>query len=113
MTVTYYNYRYWGISSVAAIDTDAEIDTFAAAQNAEISSSRVKTFTVTAGAGEYIYYIIRAALGTPTFTVGGFEGGFTLVGNDVVHTNSRSFSETYDVWRSDLANLGATTVVVT
>ena len=113
VTVTYYNLRLWGISTEADIDTDAEIDTFYAAQSSEISSSRVKTFTVTAGAGEYIYYMIRSALGTPTFTVGGFEGGFQLVGDDVSFSNTRSFTENYDVWRSDLANLGSTTVVVT
>lgn len=112
VTLRYYNERMWGVSSEAAIDTQAEIDTFRTAQNKELSNSRVKTFTVTAGAGEYIYYIIREALGTPTFTVGGFEGGFSKVG-DVSWQNPRGFTENYDVWRSDSAGLGQTTVEVT
>ena len=111
VTVTYNNYRYWGVSTEAAIDTDAEIDTFFGAQNSEISNSISKTFAITAGTNEYIYWIQRAALATPTFTVGGFAGGFSLIAT-VTHTNSRSFSESYEVWRSDNHSLGSTTVVV-
>ena len=113
VTVTYINYRYYGISSNAAIDTDGEIDTFASTQTNSLVNARAVTFTVAPGSGEYIYYILRTALGTPVFTVGGFEGGFSKVGAAVTHTNSRSFSETFDVWRSDNPNLGSTTVVVT
>jgi len=112
VTLTYVNERLWGISTVDDIDTAAEIDTFRTAQSKELSNSRAKTFSVTAGAGEYIYYIIRDALGTPTFTIGGFEGGFSKVGDNVSWTNPRGFVENYDVWRSDNANLGTTTVVV-
>lgn len=110
VTLTYLNERIWGVSNVD-INTAAEIDTFRTAQNKELSNSISKSFSVTAGAGEYIYWMQRAALATPTFTVGGFEGGFNLYAT-VSWTNPRSFVEDYEVWRSDLANLGATTVVV-
>jgi len=112
VTLTYYNERLWGVSTNAAIDTDAEIDTFHDSQNKEISNTRVKTFTVTAGAGEYIYYIIPSRFGTPTFKVGGFEGGFSLIAT-VSHSNCRGYTENYDVWRSDNPNLGTVTVEVT
>lgn len=111
-TITYYNERMWGVSSEAAIDTSGEIDTFRAAQNKELSNSRAKSFTVAPGAGEYIYYIYRKALGTATFTVGGFEGGFEDP-VEVSYTNARGFVEDYYVYRSTQANLGSTTVVVT
>lgn len=113
VTLTYYNERLWGVSTNAAIDTDAEIDTFHTSQNKEISNTRVKTFTVTAGVGEYIYYIIPNRFGTPTFKVGGFEGGFSKVGSLVAYSNDRGYTENYDCWRSDQANLGTTTVEVT
>jgi hypothetical protein len=102
----------WGVSSNSAIDTQAEIDTFRTAQNKELSNSRAKTFTVNAAAGEYIYYILRSALGTPTFYVGGFEGGFDLVGT-VSWTNPRGFVENYQVWKSTQPGLGSTMVTVT
>ena len=66
---------------------------------------------MTAGTNEYIYWIQREALGTPTFMVGGFEGGFSKVG-DVSWQNARGFTENYDVWRSDNHSLGSTTVTV-
>ena len=115
VTLTYQNERMYGVSTNAAINTDGEIDTFRALAGTAkgLWNARQITFSVTAGVGEYIYYIIRNAWGTPTFTVGGFEGGFQLVGDDVAYTNPRSFSDTYDVWRSDNSGLGATTVVVT
>lgn len=113
VAITYVNERLWGISTVDDIDTAAEIDTFRTAQSKELSNSRAKTFAVTAGAGEYIYYLIRDALGTPNFNVGGFDGGFTKVGENVSWTNPRGFVENYDVWRSINPSLGTTTVVVT
>ena len=112
VTIYYYNERLWGVSAVDDIDTQAEIDTFRTAQNKELSNSRAKSFTVTAGANEYIYYILREALGTPVFTVGGFEGGFSKTG-DFNWENPRGFTEAYDIWRSDNHSLGETTVVVT
>lgn len=75
------------------------------------------TFVVNADqAGEYIWFAFRDQLqtddGNPTFTVGGFPGGFTDKGT-VSHTNDSGFTETYRLWRSDNAALGSTTVVVT
>lgn len=111
--VYYYNKRLWGVSSNDAIDTAGEIDTFQAAQSSEVHPSRAKTFTVTAGAGEYIYYICRSDLGTPSFKVGGFSGGFQLVAGTVSWTNARGKTENYQVWRSTNAALGTTIVEVT
>jgi hypothetical protein len=76
-----------------------------------LSSTRSRTFTVTAGAGEYIWYCCRTAYGDPTFWVGGFEGGFSKVATLAI-TNLFGIVENYDVWRSDNLALGTTTVEV-
>lgn len=76
-----------------------------------LQSSKAKTFTVNAGVGKHIYYIIPTRYGTPVFKVGGFEGGFEKLGT-VNFTNSSSYAENYDVYKSSNAGLGNTTVVV-
>lgn len=75
-------------------------------------SSKATTFTVNAGASQFIYYAIPTSYGTPVFTVGGFEGGFAKVGSAVSVTNAQGVTQNYDVWESDNPNLGSTTVVV-
>lgn len=80
--------------------------------NNPIASGYGRTFSVTAGATQKIYYAFRSAYGTPTFSVGGFAGGFSLVASAVAVTNAFAFTENYDLWASDNLNLGATTVVV-
>lgn len=74
--------------------------------------NRTKQFTVNAGASDKIYWAQPSAYGTPTFTVGGFEGGFTLEAT-ISHINASGFAENYDIWGSDQVNLGLTTVDVT
>lgn len=74
-----------------------------------LSGNKLKSFTATAGEGEYLWYCQPKTYGTCTFAVGGFEGGFSLV-NTVSLTNDSGFSETYDIYRSDYPSLGQTTV---
>ncbi len=68
-------------------------------------------FTSSCGGSERLYYAARSALGTPTFTVGGFAGGFHLAATVSV-TNANGFVENYDLWESDSLGLGITNVVV-
>lgn len=71
------------------------------------------TFTATATSGQYIWFCFQNSFGgPPTFTVGGWEGGFADMGV-VEHTNDLGFVESYQTWRSDLDNLGTVTIVVT
>lgn len=81
------------------------------AMTKSLQSDRVKTFTVNAGAGEYIWYACPGRYGTPSFNVGGFDGGFSKVGT-LNYTNPSGYTENYQVWRSDNAGLGTTTVKV-
>ena len=78
-----------------------------------LSPVLANTFVVTAGASQKIYFACRSAYGTPTFTVGGFSGGFNLVSNTISVTNSNGFTENYALYESTNLNLGTTTVVVT
>ncbi len=76
-----------------------------------LSGSRKRTFTVTAGEGDYIWYALPVRLGECTFKVGGFEGGFELLSTGDF-TNAYNFTEEYRIYRSANAGLGTTTVEV-
>lgn len=108
ITHTFYNYRMWGTSSTVTGYTEADIEGLA---GSELSNSKAKTFTVVPGVNDYIVYAYPSRLGTATFTVGGFEGGFELP-ETVSVTNSSGYQENYYVYRSTNKNLGSTTVTV-
>lgn len=111
ITHTFDNDRYWGLTSLSgSVYTSTDITS--GLGNNELSNVIPKTFTVTAGAGQYIVYAYPARLGTATFTVGGFSGGF-LPAVSVSVTNGSSYVENFSVYRSVNSNLGNTTVVVT
>lgn len=76
-----------------------------------LQSSRGKTFTVTAGAGQYIWYALPVTYGACKFNVGGFDGGFSLA-ETISFTNDVGHTENYYVYKSDNANLGTQTVKV-
>jgi len=97
----------YGPSVTGTID-EAFIEALA---NNPLATTKSRTFAVTAGAGEYIWYCFRSAYGAATFFVGGFEGGFSKVATVSV-MNAFGFSENYDVYRSDNVALGTTTVEV-
>lgn len=66
--------------------------------------SRSCRITVNAEQNEYIWILLPINYGDPTFTVGGFSGGFQEVG-------STSYKITnYNIWRSDNHSLGNTTI---
>ncbi|PLS24207.1 hypothetical protein BLI708_08640 [Bifidobacterium imperatoris] len=107
--ITFYDKRHWFTATdlAAAGITDELINQAAG----EYATSRAKTFTLTAGDGQHIYYAFPASWGTPTFKVGGFEGGFNLL-TTFDHTNASGATVSYAVWKSTNANLGKTTVEV-
>ena len=70
-----------------------------------------KDLEVNAGAGEKIVYAIPTSFGTPTFNVGGFDGGFTKA-QTLEFTNASGYKQSYDVWMSVNAGLGSTAVTV-
>lgn len=107
-TVTFLNGVYYGVGSVNADNTNND---FIQSLTKVLSDTRVRDFTVTANTGEYIFYCTPSRLGTPTFSVGGFEGGFDLLKN-ISYTNPSGYEEDYAVYRSVQTGLGQTTVNV-
>ena len=107
--ITFLNGVYYGIGDDLQIG--GITNQFILGLTKTLQSSKAKTFTVNAGAGKHIYYIIPSRYGTAVFKVGGFEGGFEKLGT-VNFTNSSSYAENYDVYKSSNAGLGNTTVVV-
>ena len=105
-TVKFYNGIYYGKSSSTTYDS-----TLINSLTKVLSDSKARTITVNAGTGEYIYYCLPSRLGTPNFNVGGFDGGFDKV-ETVSFTNSDGYTENYDIYKSNNANLGNTTIVI-
>ena len=76
-----------------------------------LASSKARTFPADAGEGEHIVYIIPSSFGTPTFNVGGFDGGFKKA-KTIEHTNASGYKQNYDIWQSVQPSLGSTSVTV-
>lgn len=107
VTIAFQPKVYWGVSNKSSLES-GDILTLA---SSALAGSRARTFSVNAGEGEYIYYAIPSSFGTPTFNVGGFDGGFTKVGT-ISHQNASGYTQNYDVWKSVNPSLGQTSVTV-
>lgn len=105
-TITFANGVYYGKSTTSTYDS-----ALISGLTKQLSNSKGRTITVNAGAGEYIFYCIPSRLGTCSFNVGGFDGGFSKVAT-IEFTNSDSYAENYDIYKSDNANLGNTNVTI-
>ena len=105
-TITFANGVYYGKSTTSTYDS-----ALISGLTKQLSNSKNRTITVNAGAGEYIFYCIPSRLGTCSFNVGGFDGGFSKVAT-INFTNSDNYAEDYDIYKSDNANLGNTNVTI-
>lgn len=108
ITHNFYNYRFWGVTTVASGYSESDIEGLA---GSEISNSTTKTFTVSPSASQYVLWASPTRLGTVTFTVNGFTGGFQAP-ETVSVTNSAGFTENYYAYRSTNLNLGSVTITV-
>ena len=106
-TLYFYNDIYWGVSASATVDSAF----VRGLSNSVLSGSRARTVTVNATSGKYIWYAVPTRLGTCSFNVGGFDGGFESP-QTVSVTNASGYAENYYVYRSTNASLGSTTVKV-
>ena len=104
--INFYNGRYHGVSNSENYDSD-----FILSLNKTLTNSRACSFTVDCGQGQYIFFAIPTRFGTPTFTVGGFTGGF-IKAQTLDFENKFGYVESYDIWKSENSNLGNITVVV-
>lgn len=107
VTIAFQPKVYWGKTNKASL-ANADI---LALEGSALAGGRGRSFTVNAGAGEKIVYVIPTSFGTPTFNVGGFDGGFTKA-QTLEFTNASGYKQSYDVWMSVNAGLGSTAVTV-
>lgn len=108
-SITFLNGVYYGIGD--DLEIDSITNQFILSLTKTLQSSKAKAFTVNAGESKYIYYAVPSRYGTPTFKIGGFEGGFGKLGT-FNFINGSGYAENYDVYKSSNSNLGNTTVVV-
>lgn len=108
VTINFQPKVYWGVADNKASYTSTDI---LALEGSALASNRNRTFSANAGTGKHIIYAIPSSFGTPTFNVGGFDGGFIKVGT-IEHTNASGYKQNYDVWKSVNAGLGQTSVTV-
>ena len=104
--INFLNGVYWGVAE----DKSSFDSAFILGLTKGLQGSKGKTFTVNAGATQHIYYAIPSRYGTPSFKVGGFEGGFAKA-DTIEFTNASGYAESYDIYKSDNPGLGNTTVV--
>ncbi len=107
VTITFTNKVYWGARASGTINSAFILGL----SGSGLQTSRGKTFSVSVASGQYAWYALPASYGTPTFTVGGFTGGFQLAGT-VDFTNASGYTASYNVYRSQNAALGTVNVVV-
>ena len=110
-SLTFYNGVYYGVAEAPATYDSAFIIALGKSGKKVLRGSKLTSFTVTAGEGEYIYYCLPKSMGTCSFKVGGFDGGFELA-DTLSYTNEPGHTEDYYIYRSSNAGLGATTVEV-
>lgn len=107
-SIKFLNGVYYGACAEGTYDS-----AFILGLTRKLQSSKAITFTVSANAGQYIYYALPSSYGASvdSFSVGGFVGGFSKV-NSIEFTNASGHTTTYDIYRSVNDGLGNTTVVV-
>lgn len=106
-SLSFLNGVYYGVATEPAAYNSA----FILGLTKNLRSSKLTSFSVNAGSGQYIYYCLPTWMGTCSFKVGGFDGGFSLV-DTISFTNASGHTEDYYVYRSDNAGLGQTAVTV-
>ena len=104
-SIVFANYIYYGVASTTESVDETKLSSV-------LSESKSRTISVNSGEGQYVYYLLPTRLGTPTFVVGGFEGGFIKIGSSVDKTNSAGYTEPYDIWRSVNEGLGSLSITV-
>lgn len=102
VSLKFYNGIYYGKSNNT--DYDAQLIN---SLTKVLSDSKNRTITVDASDGEYIYYCVPTRLGECNFDVGGFDKVATID-----YINSDNYTEQYDIYKSNNAGLGNTTITI-
>ena len=111
-TLSFLNGVYYGVSNLTTVtDSNGVLATFRDTLTKSLRSGKLTSFSVNAGAGQYIYYLLPKRMGTCAYNVGGFDGGFSLIATAKL-TNASGYTEDYYIYRSVNSSLGQTTVTV-
>lgn len=107
--ISFLNGVYYGVLEDGAVIDSAAV----LGLTRKLQGSKSLTFTVNAGVGQKIVYVLPTRYGTPTFkdVDTGFQAGFYLA-DTISFTNASGYTEAYDVWLSTNAGLGNMTVLV-
>lgn len=112
VTLAFLNGIYYGVAlEPTNYDSTFLLNGLDAGLNKTLKNSKLTSFSETAAGDEYIYYCLPKRMGTCSFKVGGFDGGFSLV-DTIAFTNAFGYTEDYYIYRSDNAGLGHTSVTV-
>ena len=112
VTLAFLNGIYYGVAlEPTNYDSTFLLNGLDAGLNKTLKNSKLTSFSVTAAGDEYIYYCLPKRMGTCSFKVGGFDGGFSLV-DTISFTNASGYTEDYYIYRSDNTGLGQTSVTV-
>lgn len=71
------------------------------------SNSHLTSISATPLEGEYIYYCVPTSFGDCSFAYNNFVGGFSLIIEGLALTNAGGKTESYNIYKSNQANLGA------
>ena len=101
---------YFGVAAAPNIPlANAYIDTNLARQ---VILGNTSSFSVTANAGEFVYYALPTRLGVRYFRYGVITGGFSLENTIPITDILTGITENYYIYKSNNANLGTLTVQV-
>ena len=114
VTATYINRRYMGPSTQTASLTTAQVlELDGPGGTSGLSTIRTGSFSVTIGAGKYLWYAYRAVLGAGIYlALNGEVAEFIEKQTALSHANDYSFVEDFRTWRATVAAVGAVTAVV-
>ena len=96
-------------SGTGTADGDAINKEFIAGLAKTLSTSAKRDYTFNAEAGQYCYIAFPASYGAVTPNIGGFDGGMKIV-KTFDYENPSGFTESYFVYRTTNAGLGAVTI---
>lgn len=105
--IAWYARLFWGVAAAGGT-SEAFIEGLA---SSALAASRARTLSVSPSSNR-VYFALPTTFGTPTFTVGGFAGGFTLVATTSV-TNAFGVTLSYNLWCSENDLTGSISVGVT
>lgn len=107
-SLTFMNRVFYGVSAIPSSVGSTFVNSLS---NKVLSTTRARTITLNVTSGNYAWYASPTRLGSCTFKVGGFDGGFEPA-QTVSVTNASGYTENYYVYRSTNPSLGSTSITI-